>query len=127
MLIAFSVRAGTLYSFDCVISKVLLTMAGIVHVVLAGVAATGLNGFLRITITPLSQTLYFLVMALGINHILLLVHAYERTLIEDLTTSPGLNPFRKVKARDANPELVRHLYVPFIPLSVLVGAWWRLI
>lgn len=36
-------------------------------------STAGLNGFFGIMITPLSQTLYFLVMALGINHIILLV------------------------------------------------------
>ncbi len=36
----------SLYSFDCVISKVLLAVAGIVHVIVAGFATTGNHSFL---------------------------------------------------------------------------------
>ncbi len=37
----------SLYSFDCVISKVLLAVAGIVHVIVAGFATTGNISFLN--------------------------------------------------------------------------------
>eukprot|EP01087_Luapelamoeba_hula_P007170 TRINITY_DN1741_c0_g2_i1.p1 TRINITY_DN1741_c0_g2~~TRINITY_DN1741_c0_g2_i1.p1 ORF type:complete len:1104 (+),score=143.82 TRINITY_DN1741_c0_g2_i1:448-3312(+) len=75
-----------LYSYDCIMSKVLLALCGTLHAALACFAFSGVCGYLVIMSTPLSPTLYFMITAIAINHILLLVHAFERTLNRELQT-----------------------------------------
>jgi len=40
------------------------------------------------------------------------VHAFERTLIEDLITLPVLKPYRKIKSEELRSELAKSLCVP---------------
>eukprot|EP00005_Dracoamoeba_jomungandri_P001566 CAMPEP_0174262418 /NCGR_PEP_ID=MMETSP0439-20130205/12961_1 /TAXON_ID=0 /ORGANISM="Stereomyxa ramosa, Strain Chinc5" /LENGTH=851 /DNA_ID=CAMNT_0015347123 /DNA_START=649 /DNA_END=3204 /DNA_ORIENTATION=- len=68
------------FSFNCIKSKVLVGVVGAGIIPLSVVVSTGLCGLFSVKITSLSQTLFFLISVIGINHMFLICNVFDRVV-----------------------------------------------